>query len=106
MPRADRFAWGKLGRRWLANAVHDPTWAEWQRVGFSAWLRVGFDGVATFTRGELAEVAAAINNDGEVAQVGNVPRAVRRAIDAGMIEPGSTARRLIVHGDVYAVGRS
>lgn len=106
MSRVDRFQWGKLGRSWLARAAHDPVWQEWQRVGFIAWQRAGLDGVATFARGELAEAAAAIDKDtGEVARLGNAPRAVRRAIAAGMIEPGSTTRRLIVHGGVYAVGR-
>lgn len=106
MARADRLVWGKLDRRWLAGQVSNPDNIEWQRVAWAAWLRVGFDGVATFARGELAEVAAGVDaQTGEVSKLTNAPRAVKRAVENGWLEPGSTTTRVVVNGNVYGVGK-
>lgn len=106
MRNADRLDWGKLGRRWIGRQATNPANLDWQRVAFAAWQRLGFDGVATFARGELAEVAAEVDPaTGEVAPLTNARRAVRLAVAHGWIEPGSTTRRVVVHGGTFAVGR-
>lgn len=106
MARSERLHWGKLDRRWLAAQVENPANTDWQRVAFAAWLRVGFDGLATFGRGELATAAASLNRDtGELVKLGNAPRAVRQAVFNGWLEEGSTTTRAVVRGDVFGIGK-
>jgi hypothetical protein len=106
MPRSELLHWGKLSRRWIARQCSNDKLPDWQRIAFAAYSRVGFDGVAAFGRGELAEAASRVRSEtGEVVPPSNPRKAVREAIAAGWIEPGSTTRRVIVHGDVYSVGK-
>jgi len=106
LARSDRLHWGKLGRRWLAAQVENPANTDWQRVAFAAWLRVGFDGLATFARGELATAAAYLNTDtGELVKVSNAPRAVKQAVANGWLGEGSSTTRAVVRGDAYGIGR-
>lgn len=75
----------------------DPRLPYWFRIAALAYGSHGYNGHATFKRGDIALVLATVDQDtGEIAPFENVGRAIRDAIEYGLLAPESFWGCLVV----------